>query len=80
MDENDPVILMDLFSLWLGTALHTTRLNDPEITNFDNPVGIIQVDLNFTDKTKAFCKHESSIVNREEGYGFNECGLMLKVW
>ena len=66
-------------SLWAGIAAHSVGMDEPEINNFDNPVGIVQLDLNFNERTKAFCKHESSILREEEGYGFNECGLMLRI-
>ena len=66
-------------SLWAGMALHTTGLDSPEVNNLDNPVGIVQLDLNFNEDLKLFCKHESSIPRMEVGYGFNECGMMFKV-
>lgn len=70
---------MDIFSFWLGIALHTTRLDDPEISDLDNPIGIAQIDLNFSERAKAFCKHETSIRNNEVGFGLNECGLMYRI-
>lgn len=71
----DPVT----FSLWAGLAGHWADVDKPEISEFDNPIGIVQLDAHFNDRFKAFCKHESSITRDEEGYGFNECGLMLRI-
>lgn len=66
-------------SLWIGMAIHTTKLDEPEIDRLDNPMGIVQLDMHLNQRTKLFCKHESSIPTSEDGYGFNECGAMLRL-
>ena len=67
------------FSLWAGMAIHATKLDNPEINRLDNPIGIVQIDMNFNQRAKLFCKHESSIPASEDGYGFNECGALLRL-
>ncbi len=70
---------MDIFSLYLGLALHTTNLDDPEIKNFDNPLGTVEIQARTSNRTHLYIRHESSIVNNEDGYGYNTIGIQLRI-
>ena len=70
---------MDVFSLYLGLALHSVSLDDPEITNFDNPLGTVEIQAKTSQRTHIYIRHESSLIGREDGYGYNTIGLQLKV-
>jgi len=70
---------MDIFSLYLGLALHSTNLDDPEITNFDNPLGTVEIQAKTSERTHLYLRHESSLITREEGYGYNTFGIQFKV-
>lgn len=70
---------MDIFSLYLGLALHAARLDDPEIQDFDNPLGTVEIQARTSNRTHLYIRHESSLINREDGYGYNTIGIQLKV-
>lgn len=66
------------FGVWVGLALHATQIDKPEI-QLNNPVGIVEMTYQHTERLQSFCKHESGLLTEERGYGFNECGLKLRL-
>lgn len=69
-----------LFSIYLGLATHAVPLDDPEITNFDNPLGTVEIRARVTNRIDAYVRHESSLIRWEEGYGYNTVGVQLRIW
>lgn len=57
----------------LSIGVHPTTLDDPEITDFDNPIGQVDVSYTFTETSPISIgiQHTSSIIREEDGYGFN---------
>lgn len=72
----DPISL----SLWLGISVHPVKIDEPEISGFDNPIGTVRAEISTDDKYKFYVQHKSSIKASESGYGFNEIGIEYRLW
>lgn len=66
-------------SLWVGMSVHAANWDAPEIRDLDNPIGVVQLERRLNKDSKVYCRHESSIPRSEDGYGYNSCGVMLRV-
>lgn len=64
-------------TVYTGLAAHLEKHDDPEF-NGNNPLGIIGAEYDY-GRFRGFCEHQSSIPDWEVGYGFNECGVIVKI-
>lgn len=70
-------LLSGCSTYYVGVGAHTTGLDRPE-ASLENPLGYFggRKDLghNFTGR----CEHTSGILDYEDGYGMNECGVQYE--
>jgi hypothetical protein len=67
-------------TLYLGAGAHAVRHDAPEIDGEDNPLGYIRIEAPEWHRVHLECQHVSSLPRLEDGYGFNGCAGMLRVW
>lgn len=71
-------IILNGCSVSIGIGLHPRKADMPE-HDAANPVGFVEGRAPITEKIDAVCVHYSSIPDYEDGYGFNVCGVVLRV-
>jgi len=69
---------LSLLSIQLGLAVHTTRLDSPEV-DLGNPLIVLRAAYPVTKNSEVFYEHDSAAFITEEGYGFNKFGYMYKL-
>lgn len=62
-----------------GVSLHHQAADAPEVSNFDNPLGVIRMRYSTQMGNELFCEHVSSISRTEQGAGFNHCGYLMRL-
>ncbi len=61
----------------VGYALHSTRLDSPEV-NLDKSIFELETGIEF-GKTKLFFRHNSGLLTHEKGGGFNLVGVKYRI-
>lgn len=65
-------------ALNVGTAIHSNGLDAPEV-KLDNPIFIARATKEIGESVTGFCEHHSGIFTREDGLGYNFCGISYKI-
>ena len=63
----------------LGFGIHADKSARPEIQGLDNPIGIVRMSNKWDNGLETYCEHISSIPTWEKGYGFNHCGVLMRI-
>lgn len=70
-------LLLNGCTAYVGLSAHLEKHDAPEF-NGSNPLGIVGAEYE-QGRFRGFCEHQSSIIDYEQGYGFNACGVIVKI-